>query len=53
MHIYPSDGNAGPPNEVCWTKSAKKTGVVESPKALDHAGLLFNEPPGAAGLPLV
>jgi hypothetical protein len=31
----------------------KKAGVVEHLQAFDHAGLLVNEPPGAAGLPLV
>ena len=28
----------------------KKTDVVQHPKAFDHIGLLFNEPPGRAGL---
>ena len=28
----------------------KKADVVEHPKAFDHVGLLFNEPPGKSGL---
>jgi len=28
----------------------KKTGVIEYPKGIDHAGLLFNYPSGTAGL---
>jgi hypothetical protein len=28
----------------------KKADVVERPKAFHHVGLLFNEPPGKAGL---
>ena len=31
----------------------KKAGVVEDPQILDHAGLLFDEPPSIAGLPFV
>jgi hypothetical protein len=31
-------------------ESAKKAGVVEHPQVSDHAGLLFDEPPGQAGL---
>jgi len=31
----------------------KKNGVVEHPKAFDHAGLLVNGPPGSAGLPFI
>jgi hypothetical protein len=27
-----------------------KAGVAQRPKAFDHAGLLFNEPPTTAGL---
>jgi hypothetical protein len=34
---------------VCPSKS-KETDVVQHPKAFDHVGLLFNEPPGKAGL---
>jgi len=30
--------------------SIKKADVIERPKAFQHVGLLFNEPPGAAGL---
>jgi hypothetical protein len=32
---------------------AKKAGAVRHHKVSDHAGLLFNEPPGRAGLPFV
>jgi hypothetical protein len=32
---------------------AKKTGVVEHPQVFHHAGLLVNEPPGNAGMPLI
>jgi hypothetical protein len=35
------------------TASAKKTGVVENNKVLDHAGLLFDGPPAKTGLPFV
>ena len=35
------------------TASEKKAGVVEDPQVLDHAGLLFDGPPGKAGLPFV
>jgi hypothetical protein len=28
----------------------KKTGMLEHPKAFDQVGLLFDEPPGRAGL---
>jgi hypothetical protein len=28
----------------------KKADVAEHPKVFDHVGLLFNEPPGTAGL---
>jgi hypothetical protein len=28
----------------------QKADVVKDPKGLDHVGLLFNEPPGRAGL---
>ena len=31
----------------------KKASVMEHPKVFDHAGLLFNEPPGTAGLPFI
>ena len=31
----------------------KKTDVVEHPEVFDHVGLLFNEPPGTAGLPFI
>lgn len=30
----------------------KKAGVAEHPKVIDHAGLLFSEPPDKSGLPL-
>ena len=33
--------------------SAKKAGVVEGPEVLNHAGLLFDGPPGLAGMPFV
>ena len=29
----------------------KKADVAEYPEVFDHVGLLFNEPPGTAGLP--
>ena len=29
----------------------KKADVAETPQDFDHAGLLFNQPPGTAGLP--
>ncbi len=32
---------------------AKKAGVVENPRVLDHAGLPFDGSPGIAGLPFV
>ena len=32
------------------TLKTKKADVTEHPKAFDHVGLLFNEPPGAAKL---
>jgi len=31
----------------------KKADVAEHPKALDHVGLLVNEPPGTAELPFI
>jgi hypothetical protein len=31
----------------------KKADVVKHPQVLNHVGLLFNEPPGTAGLPFV
>jgi hypothetical protein len=31
----------------------KKADVVEHPEAFDHVGLLFNKPPGRAGLPFI
>ncbi len=34
---------------VCRWKQ-KKTDVVEHPEVFDHVGLLFNKPPGQAGL---
>jgi hypothetical protein len=42
-HWRPSDVSA----------SAKKAGVVEGPGVLNHAGLLFDGPPGLAGMPFV
>ena len=30
---------------------SKKAGVAERPEAFDHAGLLFDGPPGTAGSP--
>jgi hypothetical protein len=32
-------------------RSAKKTDVYEHPEVFKHVGLLFNWPPGTAGLP--
>ena len=34
-------------------RKRKKTDVVAHPQVFDHVGLLFNEPPGTAGLPLI
>jgi len=34
-------------------RKRKKAGVVETLQALDHAGLLFDGPPGKAGLSFV
>jgi hypothetical protein len=36
-----------------WGKRGKrkKADVVEHPQVFDHVGLLFNRPPGTAGLP--
>lgn len=31
----------------------KKADVAKHSKVLNHVGLLFNEPPGTAGLPLI
>jgi hypothetical protein len=31
-------------------QKTKKADVAEHPKVFDHVGLLFNEPPGTAGL---
>jgi hypothetical protein len=31
----------------------KKADVVEHPEVFDHIGLLFDEPPGTAGLPFI
>lgn len=31
----------------------KKADVTEHPEVFNHVGLLFNEPPGAAGLPFI
>ena len=31
----------------------KKADAVEHPEVFDHVGLLFNEPPGATGLPFI
>jgi hypothetical protein len=36
--------------ENCASIENKKADVVQHPKAFDHVGLLFNEPPGIAGL---
>jgi hypothetical protein len=33
-------------------ESNKKTDVAEHPEVIDHAGLLINEPPAAAGCSL-
>jgi hypothetical protein len=34
----------------CKSKTTKKANVAEHPEVFDHIGLLFNEPPGMAGL---
>jgi hypothetical protein len=39
-----------PPNGERPTSPKRKADVAEHPKAFDHVGLLFNKPPGAAGL---
>jgi len=31
----------------------RKADVVEHPQVFDHAGLLFNEPPGSPELPFI
>jgi hypothetical protein len=31
----------------------KKADVAEHPKVFNHVGLLFDEPPGRAGLPFI
>jgi hypothetical protein len=36
-----------------WDRIRKKAGVVEHLRALVHAGLLLNEPPGQAALPFI
>ena len=36
-----------------WPPKTKKADVAEHPKVFDHVGLLFNEPPGTAGLPFI
>jgi hypothetical protein len=33
--------------------SKKKADVLKDPKVFQHVGLLVNQPPGMAGLPLV
>jgi hypothetical protein len=43
---------------VGWLRPAraaetKKADVVEHPAVFDHVGLLVNEPPSTAGLPLI
>jgi hypothetical protein len=35
----------------CHALRTKKADVAESPEGFDHVGLLFNQPPGMAGLP--
>jgi hypothetical protein len=37
-------------SERLLSPETKKADVAEHPKAFDHVGLLFNEPPGKAGL---
>lgn len=37
----------------CAVRRAKKADVAEHPQAFDHVGLLFNGPPGSAGLLLI
>ena len=53
------DAAHGPPvvRAVGWLRppraaETKKADVVEHPEVFDHVGLLVNEPPGTAGLPL-
>ena len=37
----------------CDRTATKKADVVEHPEVCDHVGLLFDEPPGTAGLPFI
>ena len=37
-------------DSVRLSPQTKKADVTEHPKAFDHVGLLFNKPPGTAGL---
>jgi hypothetical protein len=39
--------------QVSASPRTKKADAVERPKAFDHVGLLFNKPPGRAGLPFI
>jgi len=39
--------------ENCASIENKKADVVQLPKAFNHVGLLFNEPPGRAGVSFV
>jgi hypothetical protein len=43
--VKPGDGY-----ERLLSPRKKNADVAEHPKAFDHVGLLFNEPPGTAGL---
>ena len=49
--IHPGSSLVG--TTVAPHRKRKKAGVVEDLEVFDHAGLLVNEPPGTAGLPLI
>lgn len=41
------------PHDPDVAQDQKKANVARRPKVLNHVGLLFNEPPGAAGVPFI
>jgi hypothetical protein len=54
--ILPAVVDALLPQKICVFLAeprTKKADVAECPKAFGHVGLLFNEPPGGAGLFLI
>ena len=53
---FVTDHGLGDPHKVVRTflpilEGKKKADVAETPEGFDHVGLLFNQPPGTAGLP--